>query len=914
MEWCTYVWPTPRCARKVLVCSAGAAGGRGCMSGGAEYPLEGLTDFRPCEIAGGLKLFAHVHARGATRVLTLADRPGPGAERGLTLHDVPLSLSLKLAGAGLTVLDGTRELLYGCALGVEGALALSPLLQRLELKVRAVQLDNLLPSAKHPVLLRLDEGGGGGGSGAVPPSESAESCFVYLQVVRRDAGFFHLLELLPPTVKLVLDVAVLEAAARAVLASTSDGISGDGGGFGREGSGVSSLERSRAASAAVREALEVEAAESLPPPQLEGFSLVGSGATPMVYVETLHLGRLGANVTAIVELDGGKGCKAGVAHRPSSAEAEAAASGLAAGVSRVARRLPVPKVLTRLVHSAIRTLGGLAGALGASLASVSDVHFRFSELLLRKAFTGEGQLLTKLLSHYGRQGVTQLGKALGCSDVLGNPLGLLDSVGSGVFEFVRDGVGGIVAGDAQQVGGAAKALVRGVIGGATGSTAKITGSLERLVRGATGNQRRPADEGERADLLRDVQRLGQGLLTPMAGMGSEGNLLSFTRGVAGVVALPVVGTLMVTTELLRSVHEHVQFDQPRRGLDARVRPPRLVADCAPLRPLGKCMLSHVCLRVTGAAYGGPVPSTVSEQSGQMVCVVLVGAEQRLRFACELSEWPDGMRWPSPLLLKVRDLAQTITLQLRHESGGTRRGGISVGERTLHLAEARELCVEAARVQADGEGGARSRSHIWLALTQPGALASAYLQVHLAMCDGTRDPVAWAAACVVAMGDGAPQPPRVTPDGDGARRGGADAAALAPRRVSVSVAAHRVERDGWASRHTCYVLVVALGEERWEVARRFSDFRALYDALAGAFPSSVAGATAQMPRRELLPGLRDKELEASRRMPALQQYLQWLLLDEDTRGSEQLMVFLDRRLSYGRGGQQLVLRRAWDDIY
>lgn len=53
-----------------------------------------------------------------------------------------------------------------------------------------------------------------------------------------------------------------------------------------------------------------------------------------------------------------------------------------------------------------------------------------------------------------------------------------------------------------------------------------------------------------------------------------------------------------------------------------------------------------------------------------------------------------------------------------------------------------------------------------------------------------------------------------------------------------------------------------------------------------------GAAAQMPRKELLPTLRDKALEASRRMPQLQQFLQWLLLNDETRRSEQLMAFVD----------------------
>lgn len=264
------------------------------------------------------------------------------------------------------------------------------------------------------------------------------------------------------------------------------------------------------------------------------------------------------------------------------------------------------------------------------------------------------------------------------------------------------------------MGGAAKALVRGVIGGATGSTAKITGSLERLVRGATGT-RRPADErAERASLLEGVASLGAGLLSPMQGATS---LTSFTRGVGsglvGVVAAPLVGTLMVTTELLRTVHAHVQFEL-HAGTDVRVRPPRAPLDCAPLRPLAECMLTHLCLRVTGAAHGGPVPT--GAQDGEVVCRVLAGGEERLRFGCALADWPDGMRWPRPLLLRLDSASQALTLQLHHvgaAAAGARehRGGALVGERVLSVAEARELCRDP-EMQTGVRGAYRSIRRVW----------------------------------------------------------------------------------------------------------------------------------------------------------------------------------------------------------
>lgn len=154
------------------------------------------------------------------------------------------------------------------------------------------------------------------------------------------------------------------------------------------------------------------------------------------------------------------------------------------------------------------------------------------------------------------------------------------------------------------------------------------------------------------------------------------------------------------------------------------------------------------------------------------------------------------------------------------------------------------------------------------------------------------------------GDGAA--PRAEPPAAAATASPTAGVARAPpRRVCVGVRSHRVECDGsLLSRHVSYTLSVALGEQRWEVSRRFSDFRRLHEQLGAAFPAPMAGACAQMPGRELLPGLRDKALEASRRMPQLQQYVQWLLLVDETRRSQQLMEFLD---VLGQGHAQLWLQ-------
>lgn len=80
-------------------------------------------------------------------------------------------------------------------------------------------------------------------------------------------------------------------------------------------------------------------------------------------------------------------------------------------------------------------------------------------------------------------------KLLGSSDLIGNPIGLVDKVGTGVIEFFGEPVRGIVKGPkdfAQGMGKGARSLVGNVVGGSFDTVTKITGSLYGLVKVAGG--------------------------------------------------------------------------------------------------------------------------------------------------------------------------------------------------------------------------------------------------------------------------------------------------------------------------------------------------------------------------------------------------------------------------------------------
>jgi hypothetical protein len=74
---------------------------------------------------------------------------------------------------------------------------------------------------------------------------------------------------------------------------------------------------------------------------------------------------------------------------------------------------------------------------------------------------------------------------LGSSDLLGNPVGLIDKLGTGVFEFFNEPRKGLIKGPKEFVGGVGKgvtSLVTNVVAGGFDAVSKITGSLYSVAK------------------------------------------------------------------------------------------------------------------------------------------------------------------------------------------------------------------------------------------------------------------------------------------------------------------------------------------------------------------------------------------------------------------------------------------------
>lgn len=184
------------------------------------------------------------------------------------------------------------------------------------------------------------------------------------------------------------------------------------------------------------------------------------------------------------------------------------------------------KVTMNLGSGFLRVLGSIGGA----FTNISSTPIKFNEVLITHGFQTTENLTSVLLKNYTRQAILQIYKILGSSDLLGNPLGLIDKLGTGVFEFVAEPAKGMLKGPkafASGVGKGVRSLVGGVVSGGFGSVSKITGSLYNVVREVSGDE---------PELRRDNTKIGTFMYE-----GFKGGVMDVANGITGIFTKPFKG-------------------------------------------------------------------------------------------------------------------------------------------------------------------------------------------------------------------------------------------------------------------------------------------------------------------------------------------------------------------------------------
>lgn len=230
-----------------------------------------------------------------------------------------------------------------------------------------------------------------------------------------------------------------------------------------------------------------------------------------------------------------------------------------------------------------------------SLATLVDFECAVMHLdafTLERPFATEDMLLGLITAHYKQEVLRQAYKIVGSVDLLGNPLGTLQTMSAGVQEFVSETQSGNL------VGGSIS-LAQHVTHGLADSVSKLTGSISTGLGKATMDrdfqQRRARERMVPKDsaghVYSGVSRLARGVVSGVSGLatqplkgarkgGAGGFLEGVVQGLVGVVAKPVAGVFDLASETTAAVRHSAG---PSVNALARVRLPRAVGPDLVLR-------------------------------------------------------------------------------------------------------------------------------------------------------------------------------------------------------------------------------------------------------------------------------------------------------------------------------------------
>lgn len=205
---------------------------------------------------------------------------------------------------------------------------------------------------------------------------------------------------------------------------------------------------------------------------------------------------------------------------------------------------------------------GVAWAIPSLTMHVPDLDnapVRLNALMIEHAFGTSGDLTRRVTKYYTRQLWKQLHKILGSFDFLGNPVGFLDHIGTGVRDFVYEPIEGLKVGGKGFSKGLAKgtaSLVSNTLDGTFDAASKISGtfgqglatmSLDDHYQQIRARARRHHVRGIREGLVQGSKELSLGVYEGVAGLvlgpmrgAQENGALGFVKGtITGIIGLPV---------------------------------------------------------------------------------------------------------------------------------------------------------------------------------------------------------------------------------------------------------------------------------------------------------------------------------------------------------------------------------------
>ena len=240
-----------------------------------------------------------------------------------------------------------------------------------------------------------------------------------------------------------------------------------------------------------------------------------------------------------------------------------------------------------------------------AIGNVTDAPIKLNALIMEHPIFTLPVLTNLITKYYTQEVLGQIHRIIGSADVLGNPVGLFNTLGSGVKDVFYEPYMGFVSDRPQDFGiGLAKgtaSFMRKTIYGFSDTFSKMTGSVGKGLASATMDQE--FQERRRAMKSRNKPRhaikgvsagassLAHSVISGVTGIveqplkgaekeGFGGFLKGIGRGIVGAVTKPVVGVFDLASNVTEGIRNTTMEDT---GLD-RIRPPRFIDPSGILKP------------------------------------------------------------------------------------------------------------------------------------------------------------------------------------------------------------------------------------------------------------------------------------------------------------------------------------------
>lgn len=252
----------------------------------------------------------------------------------------------------------------------------------------------------------------------------------------------------------------------------------------------------------------------------------------------------------------------------------------------------------------------LLDSIGITVSNVDNAPIKLNALILEHPFVSMNELIDRLKKHYTRAGIIELYKIIGSLDVLGNPVGLFNDIGTGVKDFFYEPAAAITKSPLEFTKGIVKgtsSLLSKSLHGTFNTASKVTGVFGKSIKlltfdneyiRASESRKKPRHiseglkEGGEAFLRGAFHSVSDIITKPIEGANKEGVyglVKNLSLAIIGAPVKPIAGVF----DFAQRATEGISNSQ--REFHTRVRHPRVFREDGALIPYceDKALTMHV---------------------------------------------------------------------------------------------------------------------------------------------------------------------------------------------------------------------------------------------------------------------------------------------------------------------------------